>query len=125
MKSKYPHFSATHVGQSSVTFVGDLHVMPELPVYRVSIEYRGDNQPRVKVLSPTILPIAPHTYNGGETLCLYHPSYFHWDCQKLIARHILRWTAVWIYFYEVWLQHPELGWLGPEVPHHIPKPLFQ
>lgn len=117
MKRKYPQFKHKIEG-NIITFTGDLQVKPELPIYSVSIQYRGKLSPIIKILNPPLVDDPPHTYSEKK-LCLFHPNNFTWKKEKLIAKEIIEWTAAWIYFYEVWL---ETGvWLGPEAPHNIEK----
>lgn len=113
MKRDFPQFRPVRNGDE-VSFIGELEVKPELPKYKVKIEYRGDNRPRVSILSPALAKDTPHVYEGGY-LCLYHPDNFRWNGDKFISKEIVRWTCAWLYFYEYWLQTGE--WVGPEVPH--------
>lgn len=117
MKQKYPQFKYKKEGDL-ITFIGDLQVKPEFPIYTVSIQYRGASQPIVKVLNPQLVERPPHVYPENK-LCLYHPKNFAWKKEKLIAKEIVEWTATWIYFYEVWLETGK--WLGPEAPHNTEK----
>ena len=117
MKSKYPQFHSTVKG-ACVTFTGELMVKPELPIYTVSVEYRGGQKPIVHVISPSLVEKAKHTYSD-KSLCLYHPDNFNWHSSRLVAKEIMQWTIAWIYFYEYWLQSGE--WIGPEVSHSIEK----
>jgi hypothetical protein len=114
MKLKYPQFKSKKVGDN-IIFIGDLFVKPELPIYTVSIEYRGNLRPTVKIISPELVEKPPHTFSD-KSLCLYHSSNFKWSAEKLIAKEIVDWTITWIYFYEYWLQEGE--WIAPEVPHN-------
>ncbi len=114
MKGKYPQFSYKIEGDS-IVFKGELHVKPEFPVYKVSIEYRNNLTPIVKVINPPLVEKPPHVY-PDKKLCLFHPDEFSWRKEKLIANEIVEWTAAWIYFYEVWLEKGE--WYGPEAPHN-------
>lgn len=116
MKSRYPQFKVIKKSKSEFEFIGDLHVKPELPVYTVSITYRVNSAPQVRIISPALVPEPPHFYSKSKTLCLYHPDNFNWTKDKLIANQIVSWTAGWIYFYEVWLQTGI--WYGPEA-HHV------
>jgi len=118
MKSKYPQFKAKHLSNDTVTFIGDLLIKPELPIYTVSVEYRGTLSPRVRVIEPKLVENRPHFYKNTECLCLYHPDDFKWDCRKLVAKEIMSWTIAWLYFYEAWLQTGKF--LGPES-HHTPN----
>jgi hypothetical protein len=118
MKSLYPQFHASSRRMDEIEFVGDIHVKPELPIYTISITFRGDLRPIVKILNPECVEDSPHLYKD-KSLCLYHRNNYHWASGKLIAKDILPWTAAWIYFYEVWKQTGT--WYGPEVEHSSPK----
>lgn len=115
MKSRYPQFKTKKRGQYDIEFIGDLVVKPVFPVYTVSINYRGDLRPLVKIIKPELVKDPPHFYKESRSLCLYHPKNFHWTKEKLIAKDIVSWTAAWIYFYEVWQQKGV--WYGPEAEH--------
>lgn len=114
MKSYYPQFKATKKGKE-IEFVGELTVKPEFPIYTVSITYRGDLKPLVRIIKPELVEKPVHFYQDSKSLCLYHPKDYNWSGGKLIAKDIVSWTAGWIYFYEVWLETGK--WLGPEVEH--------
>ena len=120
MRSCLPQFKAKKRGQYDIEFMGDLFIKPELPVYTVSITYRGDSSPIVRVLKPELVTNPPHIYKESRALCLYHPDNYRWKKEKLIAREIVSWTIAWIYFYEVWLQKGK--WYGPEASHTTAKP---
>ena len=117
MKSKFPQFKSQKKG-NNIVFTGNLFIKPELPVYNVSVEYRGNLQPIVKVNSPILVDNPPHTFSN-KNLCLYHSDNFKWHGDKLIAKEIMQWTIAWIYFYEYWLQTGK--WIGPEVSHNSDK----
>lgn len=116
MKSRYPQFKVKKRGQYDIEFIGDLIVKPVFPIYTVSITYRGDLRPLVKIMKPELVTEPPHFYKASQSLCLYHPKNYHWTKEKLIAKEIVSWTVAWIYFYEVWLQKGV--WYGPEAEHY-------
>lgn len=115
MKSRYPEFKAKKLSNGNIEFIGELQVKPELPIYTISITYRGNLSPLIKVLHPELVAEPPHIYQETRTLCLYKPANYNWTKEKLIAKDIVSWTAAWIYFYEVWLQKGK--WYGPEASH--------
>jgi hypothetical protein len=117
MKSKYPQFKSKKRGKYDIEFTGELIVKPTFPTYTVSINYRGNSAPVVKVMKPELVLKPPHFYREEGALCLYHPKNYKWTKEKLIAKDIVSWTAAWIYFYEVWLKEDK--WYGPEVDHDI------
>ena len=112
MRSRYPQFKAKRKSDAEIEFIGVLQPLPELPVYTVSITYRGNIDPKVKIISPSLVEKPPHFYHNTGTLCLYSSENFKWSREKLVADNIVAWTAAWIYFYEVWLQTGK--WYGPE-----------
>jgi hypothetical protein len=117
MKSKFPQFQSKQKGDN-IVFTGTLLIKRELPIYNVSVEYRGNLRPVVRVNSPALVEKPPHTF-ADKSLCLYHSDNFKWSSDKLIAREIMQWTVAWIYFYEYWLQTSK--WVGPEMTHNLGK----
>jgi hypothetical protein len=115
MKSRHPQFKFKKRGQFNIEFTGDILVKPLFPIYTISIVYRGDLIPMVRVIKPELIEEPPHFYHENETLCLYHPKNYRWTKERLIAKDIVSWAAAWIYFYEVWLQKGV--WYGPEAEH--------
>jgi hypothetical protein len=115
MKALYPKFGVVKKTNSEVQFVGELQPKPEFRKFKVSVLYRGNLRPQVKVLSPKLVDNPPHFYEKSETLCLYHPKDFKWTNNKLVAKHIVPITSAWLYFYEVWLETNK--WYGPEASH--------
>lgn len=89
------------------------------PVYTVAvrISHGVGAVPQVRVRSPALMRNAPHLYSDG-TLCLYWPQEWRWRYDTLLAETILPWTALWLYYYELWLDCGE--WLGPSS-HDAPK----
>ena len=116
MKNRYPQFKAIKRGYYDIEFIGELLVRSTLPVYTVSINYRGNLRPLVKVIRPELVAEPPHFYAESRSLCLYHPKNYQWTKEKLIAKDIVSWTAAWIYFYEMWLK--DGFWYGPEADHN-------
>lgn len=113
MKCAYPDFEARR-RKNGYVFRGELQPTDDSPCYAVVICYERGSIPKVFVADPEIDDEAPHLYDDGS-LCLFNPRIFRWDDSCLVSRHIVPWAALWLYFYETWL---ELGvWLGPEAPH--------
>jgi hypothetical protein len=78
--------------------------------YRIVLRYTPDSSPTVQVISPQLALKAPHRWNDGS-LCLFYPKESPWHRDMLIAETILPWTALWLYYYELWLDTGK--WLGP------------
>jgi hypothetical protein len=115
MRATYPQFKVRWKSDFEVEFVGSLRVSERFPTYTVSILYRSELSPIVRVLKPELVEKPPHFYHNRRSLCLYHPLNFKWLSGKILAKEIVPWTAAWIYFYEIWLKTNV--WYGPEVPH--------
>lgn len=115
MHHRFPQYRVARRTPYEVEFVGDLQAKSTFPVYTVSITYRGESTPLVKVLKPQLVASPPHFYENEHALCLYHKNNFKWRKEMLIAGTIVPWTAAWLYFYEFWLQDGK--WYGPEVDH--------
>lgn len=112
MKHHFPGFRY-RIRQGGVVWTGSLQPTPESPVYRVRIRLKRDSAPRVYVDEPRI-PRAPHRYEDNS-LCLFWPGEWLWNDEESLAETIVPWTALWLYYYELWLICGE--WLGPEAPH--------
>lgn len=83
--------------------------------YRIAVRYKLSCSPTVEVISPALLPKAPHLWRD-RTLCLYYPRESPWKRDMLIATTILPWTALWLYYYELWSDTGK--WLGPSSHAH-------
>jgi hypothetical protein len=109
VRQRFPGFSYRRVG-GEVIWRGSLQPRATSPAYRVGVSYRVGWIPEVRVLWPALATGAPHLYSDG-TLCLYWPKEWVWRSHELIAETIIPWTALWLFFYELWLDTGE--WLGP------------
>lgn len=88
---------------------GVLQPRPLSQKYRVAITYSFHSLPTVRVVAPSLHLKAPHLYKD-KSLCLYYPKETPWKRDMLIAATILPWTALWLYYYELWLDTGK--WLG-------------
>ncbi len=113
---RFPGFSYLRAG-AEVIWQGSLQPREVSPAYLVEVRYRLGRCPSVRVLQPALTPGAPHLYAGG-TLCLYWPNEWAWRSHELVAETIIPWAALWLYYYELWLDTGE--WLGPS--SHQPPP---
>jgi hypothetical protein len=118
MRQFFPNFHYSRENNIP-TWKGTLQPRDTSPVYTVKVAYRFDNQfsksPQVWVLSPKIHPDAKHRYRD-QSLCLYYPKDYSWTPYMLISQTIVPWTALWLLFYEIWLDTNH--WYGPEVTHN-------
>lgn len=137
MKENFPGFTAVLDLPWVTIWEGDL--TPVSQPYRVRIvDHRGmddgrlsfvSHSPSVRVLSPLSLReeephvSVPHLYGAhddprGAELCLFHPSSREWNDYMLLADSIVRWSAEWLFYYEMW--HVTGSWGGDEAPHGTP-----
>jgi hypothetical protein len=109
----YPQFRSW-VKDGTLIAEGEIRPTARSVAYRVRIEYRADEPPRVHVLSPKLEPREeggrlPHVY-PGDRLCLYLPGTGEWSPDMSLAHTIVPWASEWLFFYETWRV---LGvWLG-------------
>jgi hypothetical protein len=115
MKMHQPNFTFIYSKDGILIFKGQIQPSSIMPIYTITIEFRGDNMPRVRVLSPTLVEKPPHYYHSLNCLCLYKPADFHWIGTKPICNYIIPWAKCWLYFYEVWKETGK--WFGPEAEH--------
>jgi hypothetical protein len=113
MKGNYAHFRSW-VRDGVLFAEGDVRPTVRSVAYRVRIEYRADEPPQVRILSPELKPREdggrlPHVY-PGNWLCLYLPGAGEWAPDLSLAHTIVPWISEWLFFYETW---QVLGvWLG-------------
>lgn len=117
VQRRFPTFSC-HRKNGRRIWSGPLQPRLTSPSYQVEIEYRHHKPPRVKVLSPRLVAGTPHLYKDGS-LCLYWPKEWHWQDDELLAETIIPWAALWLYYYELWLDTGQ--WLGPSSHDQFPE----
>jgi hypothetical protein len=111
------HFPCFHCRLSRQHLVCEGSIIPSegCTTYTVSISYKQDGVPTVRIKEPTITPSARiHMYKDG-TLCLYQPNDDPWKTSDDIHEKIIPWVAEWLVFYELFLMCGK--WLGPEAEH--------
>jgi hypothetical protein len=113
MEANFPNFVVKRV-KSCMVWVGHLKPSQQSNVYKIKIKYALHRRPRVWVLDPPLIKRSdeeeiPHIYSDNS-LCLYLPWNNEWNQNLLIAKTIVPWTSLYLYFYEVWLVTG--GWLG-------------
>lgn len=90
--------------------------------YKVRVEYRAKEAPRVFVDDPPLRrrkpdERIPHTYDEDRP-CLFLPRSGEWRSDKFVARTIIPWLSEWLFYYEVWRATGE--WLGGGVHPTVP-----
>lgn len=114
VRARFPGFSCHRIGPNRYVFNGSIQPTEKSPIYHIRITFMLGYEPAAFVVAPTLHEDAPHLWEDGS-LCLYHPNKFVWREDHLVADYTIPWVALWLYFYEQWL---DLGvWLGPEAPH--------
>jgi hypothetical protein len=96
------------------TWRGTLQPSEISAVYSILIKYKIGYRPNVWVLKPEPKSNVPHRFSD-KSLCLYWNKEWEWSSNKEIVDTILPWTALWLYYYELWLDTGE--WLAKEAPH--------
>ena len=93
--------------------------------YQLRIDYRRNDVPQVFVEDPDLVSLAegrrlPHVYEQRPTrLCLYLPRAREWSRWMRIDQTIVPWAALWLFYFEEWLDSD--AWKGGgEHPGHAP-----
>ena len=110
LKQRFPQFKYKGKG----VWFGTLQPMPHSQIYKIKIVDKVGAFPRVYVKEPKLAKGAPHLYSDGS-LCLFYPKDFSWNKKSLIAETIVPWTALWLYYYELWLKTGI--WYGNSIEH--------
>ena len=114
----FPTFRATPPRGGLLEMEGTLQPSPCSAVYRLRLVKQAGKVPQIWVVEPELHPDAPHLHED-RSLCLYFHEDWLWRESQLISRTILPWAALWLGFYELWL---DTGiWYGPEAPHAAPE----
>lgn len=98
--------------RNNIVWSGSLRPTFESPEYSARIVHKFNSSPKVFIDAPSINPKAEHLYSD-RSLCLYYPKEWSWSSERKLATSIVPWTALWLYYYEIWLFCGE--WLGPSV----------
>lgn len=117
MHADFPDFSFRRTS-GVPTWYGTLQPTANSPVYQTKLVYRLPKPPQVWITTPTLRPDAPHCYKD-KSLCLYYPKDQSWQPNMKISRTFIPWAALWLAFYEIWLETDQ--WYGEEAPHQNTK----
>lgn len=130
MGKKNKYTPAQQFGMLKSTYGGSGHILrngfewthsfqptPISSTYRIKIEYTQGYYPKIFVMSPKPLPLAdgakrlPHTYDTKrQRLCLFKPDLYEWTSSISMAKTIVHWAVLWMFYYESWLYTGK--WLG-------------
>jgi hypothetical protein len=84
--------------------------------YRLRVEYRLGDVPRVFVEEPDLWGVTdgrrlPHVYEQHPPrLCLYLPGTGEWTPAMRLDQTIVPWAILWLFYFEEWLRSNE--WKG-------------
>jgi len=113
MQQRFPQFKFAWQNGIGI-WRGTLQPAAISPVYHVLIKYNIGQVPKVWITSPHLKATAPHRYKD-ESLCLYWHKEWPWSPDQDISKTIVPWAALWLYYYEIWLDTNE--WLAEAAPH--------
>jgi hypothetical protein len=115
MKAAVGGFRKVFRRHDEVTWEGFLQPTPASKSYRVRIQYKLNDMPKVTLPDETLLENTPHTY-GGVRLCIYHwDGIGAWRPDLPISHHLVPMIAHWLWCYEFWQITGR--WPGEEYPH--------
>lgn len=124
LRMAFPGFS-TRVRGAWLTAEGVIQPTPLNDAYRVQFRYAVGEPPEIRVLSPALIcregeARIPHMYDQ-ERLCLYLPGAGQWSGELSLGHAFVPWTALWLYYYELW--HATGEWLGGGVEPTVKDPI--
>lgn len=119
--TKWAPFLSCRIRRGVLLSQGSIRPTPLSRSYEVGIYYRVGYPPTVRVLTPALARHPEWNYiphlNGDGSLCLYFPNLREWGPHRYIAKTIVPWTALWLFYYEAWLATGGLGgWGGHPAP---------
>jgi len=87
-----------------------------------------EGRPKVRVLSPLLRSrtgdgFIPHVWDYGAFVgpCVFFTKNDEWTTRKKIAKTIVPWTELWLFYYELWLGTGT--WHGGGIDHEPVKRL--
>ena len=117
VRQRFPQFRFSWQSGTGL-WRGTLQPREISPVYSVLMKYKVGAIPRIWVTSPPLRSDAPHRYKDGS-LCLFWHKEWNWDPDQDLSVTVMPWAAIWIYYYELWLDVGE--WLVESVSHSPPS----
>jgi hypothetical protein len=113
LRGIYPNSNVKVYKNYRLEWYGELRPTSLSENYRIRLTYKLSERPNVWVVEPELKqyddkPIQ-HRFGDG-TLCLFRFKYCEWDETMSIARTIIPWTSLWLFYYEIWLATGE--WYG-------------
>lgn len=111
----YPGFSYRVTGRNQVSITGKLKPSALHGEYEVEISYTLGRFPKAKIISPKIIPKAPHTFDD-DSICTFYPESFIWNRSMKLSETLVPWISDWIFHYEIWKVTGK--WNGDADPRH-------
>ena len=107
-----------HLGRGQLTWCWQASPSPLGRLYDLRVEFTEGRCPKVFVDGPNLVQLAdgrrpPHIYDATTSstqLCLYLPGSGEWHSGLHLAKTVVPWASVWLYFFEEWLASGE--WKG-------------
>jgi hypothetical protein len=99
----------TSLGRNAVFWRGKISPSDYARTYLIEVSYKLGFHPEIRVLEPSLGALAgdnslPHVYDpDAQLLCLYLPGCGFWTEGKILARTVLPWACLWLYYFELWL----------------------
>jgi len=98
--------SECSIRKGELVWIGFLQPSSLSAKYKIRIQYRLGQKPRIKALEPELEKpegrSLPHVYRG-DYLCVFTPWNNEWRPDLRIADTIVPWTSEWLLHYEFWL----------------------
>lgn len=108
LKSMYSGSKVATSHDMALSWQFEISPSPLSDTYKVRLDYRIGQSPKVYVLTPLSLAKnttrLPHVYEQKtQRLCLYYPDGQQWNASMPLAKTIVPWIYDWPYHYEIWL----------------------
>ncbi|MBN2093354.1 hypothetical protein JW964_27265 [candidate division KSB1 bacterium] len=105
LKSVYSNSHIIYVNHIKLIWEITLQPTPLSQEYLIRMTYKSTNRPYVKIIEPELQSYnnekIPHLFSDGS-LCLFRYKYNEWNPSMRIADTIIPWTALWLYYFEIW-----------------------
>ena len=110
---------------------GQLEIFLKIKPSVVSVEYTIKLTARLNGLGVNVFVVSPqinrtengksvpHMFSNGS-LCLFYPKYNEFNHTDLWSETIIPWTALWLFYYEIWKETGE--WLGGGIHNNVYSP---
>ena len=110
IESTYSNVKSCNINHDKLICYMDITPSDNSDLYKVKIEYKVSESPKVWVLSPPLVgyknkPIK-HLYESTtphQMLCIFYPGYNEWNKGMLLAYSFIPWISSWLNTYEYWL----------------------